>query len=466
MCFIRSGPKSVYNSHMTKQQKLILLVSIFATFVAGLDGSIVTVALPAIARDLGGGLVTQQWVVDAYLITLGALMLIAGSLSDIFGRKRILWIGLVWFGIASVLCAVAPTSEFLIIMRGIQGVAGALLVPSSLALIISAFRGPAEGKAIGTWTAWTGIAYIVGPLLGGLMVDTSTWRLIFGINVIPIAATLWLMRGMSDPEQTDKQASVDIFGAVLCAIGLGGPVYALIEHGHYGWSSPQVYLPLVIGIITFAGYLFYERRSKHPMLPLEVFKVRNFAVGNVATLAIYAALSVATFLIALFLQQVWGFSALMSGLALLPVTILMFLLSSRFGALAGKYGPRLFMGAGPIIAGVGFLYMTLVGNSVSYWQYIFPGVLVFGIGLSITVAPLTAAILGSIEARHAGVGSAINNAVARIAGLIAVAAIGLVTGVTLDVPAFQRGMLATALLLIIGGIVSAIGITNRQVQQK
>lgn len=450
---------------MTKQQRLVLLVSIFATFVAGLDGSIVTVALPAIAHELGGGLVTQQWVVDAYLITLGALMLIAGSLSDIFGRKRILQIGLVWFGIASIFCAVAPNPELLIIMRAVQGIAGAMLVPSSLALIISMFSGAAQGKAIGTWTAWTGIAYILGPLLGGIMVDTSTWRLIFGINVIPIAATLWLMRGMSDPERTDKRARVDILGAILCAAGLGGTVYALIEQVHYGWANPQVYIPLVVGVFTFAAYLWYERRSEHPMLPLEVFKVRNFAVGNVATLAIYAALSVATFLIALFLQQVWGFSALMSGLSLLPVTILMFLLSSRFGALAGKFGPRLFMGVGPIIAGIGFLYMTLVGNNVSYWQYIFPGVLVFGIGLSMTVAPLTAAILGSIEARHAGVGSAINNAVARIAGLVAIAAIGVVTGVTLDVSAFQRGMLATALLLIVGGVISVIGITNKQLPQ-
>ena len=456
----------LYNEHMTKLQKIVLLVSIFATFVAGLDGSAVTVALPAIATELGGGLVTQQWVVDAYLITLGALMLIAGSLSDIYGRKRILAIGLAGFGVTSLLCAIAPTAEFLIIARAVQGVSGALLVPSSLALIISAFSGPAQGKAIGTWTAWTGIAYLVGPLLGGLLVDLLSWRLIFAINIPAVALTLLMMRRMNLPDATNQHAKVDMFGAVLCAVGLGGPVYALIEQANYGWNSPLVYVPLVVGLLSFAAYLLYERRSSHPMLPLDIFKVRNFAIGNLATTAIYAALSIGTFLITVFLQQVWQFSAVMSGLALLPLTIIMFVLSARFGALAGTYGPRFFMAAGPILAGVGFMLMALSGSEPAYWQQIFPGVLLFGVGLAMTVAPLTAAVLGSIHAEQAGIGSAVNNAVARVAGLIGVAAIGIVLGATLDAGGFQRGMVATGLLLIVGGVISGFGITNKTRQQQ
>jgi len=443
-------------------QKVVLLVSIFATFVAGLDGSGVTVALPAIASELGGGLTTQQWVVDAYLITLGALMLIAGSLSDIYGRKKILTVGLAGFGITSLLCAIAPTAEFLIVTRAVQGVSGALLVPSSLALIVSAFSGPAQGKAIGTWTAWTGIAYVVGPLLGGLLVDFMSWRLIFAINIPAVIATLVIMSRLRTPDPKNEQVRVDIFGAVLCAVGLGGPVYALIEQANYGWGSPLVYVPLVVGALSFTGYLLYERRSSHPMLPLGIFTVRNFAVGNLATTAIYAALSIGTFLITVFLQQVWQFSAVMAGLAMLPVTVLMFALSSRFGSLAGKFGPRLFMGLGPLVAGCGFLYMAIAGTEPAYWQTILPGVLLFGVGLAITVAPLTAAVLGSIHPNQAGIGSAVNNAVARVAGLVGVAAIGVVTGVTLDPASFQRGVVATGALLIAGGVISAIGITNKQ----
>jgi EmrB/QacA subfamily drug resistance transporter len=445
---------------MTKQQRVVLLVSIFATFVAGLDGSAVTVALPAIANELGGGLVTQQWVVDAYLITLGALMLIAGSLSDIFGRKKTLAIGLAGFGITSLLCAVAPTADFLIIARAIQGVSGALLVPSSLALIIGAFSGPTQSKAIGTWTAWTGIAYLVGPLLGGVLVDLLSWRLIFAINIPAVLITLFFMRSLQLPDVTSQRTKVDLFGTALCAVGLGGPVYALIEQAHYGWASPMVYGPLIVGILSFAGYLLYERRSSHPMLPLDIFKVRNFAVGNIATTVIYAALSIGTFLVTVFLQQVWQFSAVMAGLALLPVTLIMFSLSSRFGALAGKFGPRFFMGFGPILGGLGFLLMMLAGDQPAYWQAIFPGVVLFGVGLSITVAPLTAAVLGSIKPAQAGIGSAVNNAVARVAGLVGVATLGIVIGTTVDTASFQRGVLVTGLLLIAGGLVSVIGITN------
>ena len=432
-----------------------------ASFVAFLDGSVINVALPAITAEFNSGLSVQQWVVDAYLITLGSLILVAGSLSDLFGRKRILELGLIGFAITSILCAVAPTSEFLIVSRGLQGIAGALLVPSSLALIISTFKGQAQGKAIGSWTAWTGISFIIGPLVGGLLVDAGSWRLIFAINIIPILVTLWLMRKLEIPEKTRSGTKLDVYGALLCAIGLGGTVYALIEQPNYGWSSPLIFIPLIIGLLSLAVFFWHERRTRHPMLPLGLFSVRNFAIGNLATLAIYAGLSLGTFIIAIFVQQVGGYSATEAGLALIPITLIMFFLSSRFGALAGKYGPRLFMALGPILGAIGFLAMLWVDSSVSYWALL-PGIVIFGVGLSITVAPLTSAILGAIDDAQAGIGSAINNAVARIAGLLAIAAIGPIIGAQLDLDGFYRAVMVTAGLLLAGGIVSAIGIVNAQ----
>ena len=446
---------------MTKQQRLVLWISILASFVAFLDGSVINVALPAITAEFNSGLSVQQWVVDAYLITLGSLILVAGSLSDLFGRKRILELGLIGFAITSILCAVAPTSEFLIVSRGLQGIAGALLVPSSLALIITTFKGQAQGKAIGSWTAWTGISFIIGPLVGGLLVDAGSWRLIFAINIIPILVTLWLMRKLEIPEKTRSGTKLDVYGALLCAIGLGGTVYALIEQPNYGWSSPLIFIPLIIGLLSLAVFFWHERRTRHPMLPLGLFSVRNFAIGNLATLAIYAGLSLGTFIIAIFVQQVGGYSATEAGLALIPITLIMFFLSSRFGALAGKYGPRLFMAVGPILGAIGFLAMLWVDSSVSYWALL-PGIVIFGVGLSITVAPLTSAILGAIDDAQAGIGSAINNAVARIAGLLAIAAIGPIIGAQLDLDGFYRAVMVTAGLLLAGGIVSAIGIVNAQ----
>ncbi len=457
---------------MSKQLRLLLVISILASFVAFLDSSVVNVALPAITKDLGGGLTAQQWIVDAYLLTLGSFILIAGSLSDLFGRKKILTTGLIGFLVTSILCALAPNTTFLIVMRAFQGFAGALLVPSSLAMIISAFSGEAQGKAIGTWTAWTGISFIIGPLIGGFLVDSASWRWVFGINIIPIAITLLLIKMLKLPEKLPPNTKVDFIGAILCAVGLGGPVYAFIEQPNYGWSNPMVYVPLIVGIIAMISFLFYEKIIKNPMLPLSLFKVRNFSVGNVATVAIYGGLSIAIFLLIIFVQSVGGYSALNAGLSFVPVTIILFILSPRFGALAGKYGPRLFMSLGPIIGAVGFLLLLRVDDSVAYWTQIFPGVLVFGLGLSMTVAPLTSAILGDIDARHAGVGSAVNNAVSRIAGLITIATIGLVIGaeaftgsVSHGVEAFHKGVVAMSVLLFLGGLISAIGITNRNRRQ-
>lgn len=452
----------LYTDGMTKQQKLVLVVSILGSFVAFLDGSVVNVALPAIMRDFGGGLSVQQWVVDAYLITLGALILIAGSLSDLFGRKRIFNFGLVGFGVASLLCAVAPNATFLIICRGLQGIAGALLVPSSLALIISAFPKAEQGKAIGSWTAWTGIAFIIGPLVGGALVDTVSWRLIFAINIVPIVVTLWLMRILEQPERVDEHTKVDLLGAILCTAGLGASVFALIEQPRYGWSSPGIFLPFALGLAVLIGFVLFEARSRHPMLPLELFRVRNFSVGNLATFSIYGGLAIATFIIVIFLQQVSGYSAFRAGLALLPTTIVMFLLSPRFGGLASRFGSRWFMAAGPIVASVGFLFMLRVQEHVHYLTQLFPGILLFAIGLSITVAPLTAAVLGDVDTRHAGMASAVNNAVARVAGLITVAIVGVIVGEQLTADSFHRVILVTAVLMFIGGVISAIGISNQQ----
>lgn len=441
-------------------QRIVLLVAILASFVAFLDGTIINVALPAISREFGGGLPVQQWVVDSYLLTLGAFILLAGSLSDAFGRVRILAIGLIGFGATSLLCAIAPSAEFLIVARALQGAAAALLVPSSLAIIISTFSGQAQAKAIGTWTAWTGTALIVGPLLGGLLVDTVSWRWVFGINVLPIAVTLWLLLKMEKQPAHLNRPRVDVVGAILAAVGLGGPVFALIEQGRYGWASPIVWVPLVVGIIAFGLFLWWESRTRDPMMPLSLFSSRNFSAGNIATVFIYGALGFGFFVIAIYLQQVAGWPATLAGLATLPPTIVMLLLSSRIGALAGKLGPRLFMTTGPIIGGIGFLLMLAVSAEVDYWLQLLPGLVIFGIGLSITVAPLTSAILGAIDSSQAGIGSAVNNAVARVAGLVAVACAGLILGDVLDLPGFHRAMFATAIALIIGGIVSWVGIRN------
>jgi EmrB/QacA subfamily drug resistance transporter len=411
---------------MTRAQRLVLVASILGSFVAFLDMSVVNVALPAISKKLGGGISAQQWIVDAYLVTLGSFILLAGSLSDLFGRKRVFAAGLIGFGVTSLLAAMARSTTMLIVARGLQGATGALLVPSSLAIIIANFSGPEQGKAIGTWTAWTGVAFIVGPLLGGALVDVGSWRWVFAINVLPIAATLVVLARIPAETRRTDGSPIDLPGAVLCALGLGGIIYGLIEAPGRGWGVPGIYLPLAGGGLAFAAFLIYERSAPHPMLDFKLFASRNFAMGNVATAAIYAGLSAFTFVLTVYLQQVSGYSATASGMALLPVTVLMFLLSPVSGRLAGKHGPRWFMTFGPLIAAAGFLLMLRMHAHAAYFTEVLPGILMFGLGLACTVSPLTAAILGGIDQRHAGIGSAINNAIARVAGLLAVAAIGAI----------------------------------------
>jgi EmrB/QacA subfamily drug resistance transporter len=386
---------------------------------------------------------------------------LAGSLSDTFGRWVVLKVGLYGFAATSVLIALAPTAETLVILRGAQGIAGALLVPSSLAIIIATFRGAPQAKAIGSWTGWTSAAFLVGPLLGGLFVDFLNWRLVFAINIIPIAVTLVLIARLGEKNVRPEGGGIDWFGAVLGIIGLGGPVFALIEQANFGWTSPAIYLPFVLGLIALVAFILRQRTAKHPMIPLRLFSVRNFSIGNVSTTLVYGALSLGGFLITVFLQEVAGFSATAAGLAFLPMTLISIALSSFFGALAGKYGPRLFMGLGPIVGGIGYLLLMFgIGDDVNYWTQVLPGVVVFALGLTMTVAPLTAAILGSIPTEESGIGSAINNAISRIAGLIAIAFVGVIVGSQLNVDSFHRGLLVTAVLLVLGGVVSLLGIRN------
>lgn len=443
-----------------RRQRLVLVVAVLSSFIAFLDGTVVNVALPAIVGELGGGLATQQWIVNAYLLTLGSVILIAGSLSDAYGRRRVLFWGLIGFGVTSVACALAPSAGILIGARALQGVAGALLVPSSLALILSAFSGAGQSRAIGVWTASTGTAFLIGPALGGVLVDLGSWRLVFALNFLPILLTLFLLGRLAADAPPVVGTRVDSLGAVLGVIGLGLPVFALIERGALGVTHPLIWGSFAVGVVALAAFFRHESRTPQPMLPLSLFAVRNFRVGNVATVLIYGALTVGTFVLTLFLQQVAGYSATFAGLALLPVVVLGILLSSLFGSLAGRFGPRLFMSVGPVLGGLGYLLLLRVDDSGAYWSAVFPALVVFGLGQAITVAPLTAAVLGSIAARRAGIASAVNNAVSRVAGLMAVAAVSLVIGAELDVAGFHRAIAAAAILLIAGGIVSAIGIRN------
>jgi EmrB/QacA subfamily drug resistance transporter len=426
-----------------RSKRLTLVACILGSGIVFLDGTVVNVALPAIQRELGASLASQQWVVEAYLLTLSSLLLVGGSLDDLFERRTVFALGVAAFGVCSALCAAAPTVELLIAARALQGLAGALLVPSTLAIIMSTFGERERGAAIGSWTAWTGIATVIGPLAGGALIDGVSWRLIFVLNVPLVAVTLALTaRHVPRGESQQPGARVDLPGAALCALGLGGAVFALIEQPRLGWGSPAVLAAGLGGIAALAAFVAHERRTRDPMLPLALFRARNFAVGNLATLTMYAGLGGALFFLGLFLQQVAGYSALAAGAAFLPITVLMFTLSRRMGGLADRLGPRLFMGLGPLIAGAGLALMLRVDSSAPYASQLLPALAVFGLGLALTVAPLTATVLGAVDARHSGIASGANNAIARVAGLLAIAALG----------AFVAGRSATVINNKLGGL--------------
>jgi EmrB/QacA subfamily drug resistance transporter len=458
----------------------LIAVAVLASFVAFLDGSVVNLALPAIAADLAhtglAGLALQQWVVDGYLLALGALILVAGAVSDQFGRLTVLRTGLALFAVASLLCALAPTGWVLVAARCLQGVGAAFLVPSSLAMINARFTGAAQARAIGTWTAWTGTAFVVGPPLGGVLVDALNWRWVFGINIIPLAVTLYLTTKIrSDDIGPKRRARIDFVGATLCAVGLTAAVFALIEQQRLGLSHPAVSGGLVVGLACLVAFPFWERRAPNPMMPLHLFAARNFAVGNLATMFLYAAVSLGMLLVALFLQESVGLSATQAGLATLPLPVLSFFLARPFGTLAGLHGPRVYMAVGPLVAAAGFLLLALslppsvASAPFDFWTQMLPGLLVFGVGLSITVSPLTAAVLAAVDPAQSGIGSAINNAVSRIAGLVAVAFTGVIIGATGvsgfapgDFAGFRQGAVVVAVLFAVAGLISAVGISNAQ----
>jgi EmrB/QacA subfamily drug resistance transporter len=408
-------------------KRLSLLAAIMGSFVVGLDATVVNVALPAISDDLGGGLAGQQWVSNAYLLTLGSLILIGGSLGDLLGERRIFTIGVAGFGLMSVVCALAPSIEVLVGGRALQGVFGALLTPSALAVIVSAFPPDERGGAIGSWTAWSGIATVIGPLAGGYLVDAISWRWIFAINVPFVIATLVIV-AVAVPERVraGRREPIDVFGAVLCALGLAGPVFALIRQPELGWTAPGVLVPGLAGLALLGAFLAWEGRAPHPMLPLGLFRRRNFSAGNAETFLMYGGLSITFFFLVLYLQQVAGYDAMQAGLATLPTTLVMFTLSKRAGRLADRFGPRWFMGFGPLVAAAGLAWLSRIGATVDYWTDVLPGLLLFSLGLSATVAPLTATVLADADESNAGIASGVNNAIARVAGLLAIAALGAV----------------------------------------
>src|SRR3954453_5824314 len=416
-------------SSMTRQRKrLVLIACIRGTAVVTVDSTVVNVALPAISNDLGGGLAGQQWTSNAYLVTLGSLLLIGGSLGDLFGERRVFALGIGAFGATSLLCALAPSIELLVLGRALQGVAGALLTPSALAVIVAVFPEAERGRAVGAWTAWGGIGTVLGPLIGGQLVDAASGRWIFAINVPLVIGTIVLiMRVVPQARETDSRAKVDVMGAALCALGLAGMTFGLIEQPLKGFGDPVVFLPLAIGAALFIGFLVYEEiGTDAPMLPLDLFRRRNFSAGNVETFAMYGGLGMLFFFLILFLQQVAGFTALEAGASSLPVTIVMLLLSMRFGAMADKYGPRFFMGVGPLIAAAGLALLLRIDADVNYFIDLLPAMLLFALGLSMTVAPLTATVLSDADEHNAGIASGVNNAIARVAALVAIAAVGAV----------------------------------------
>ena len=455
------------------QGRLILLATILGSGVAQLDATVVNVALPRIGTDLHAGLASLQWVVNAYALTLAALILVGGSLGDRLGRRRIYLLGVIWFAAASAICAVAPDANVLIAARALQGIGGALLTPGSLAIIEASFVKSDRSAAVGAWSGLGGVATAAGPVIGGLLVAAEPWgwRLIFLLN-LPLSLTVVLVGSRHIPESRDDAppGRLDYVGAALAAIGLAGLVAGLTEGPSKHWP-PLVIAALIGGLVLLAAFVVVERGKEHPMLPLDLFAIRDFSVTNGLTFVVYAALGGALFLLPLQLQRGSGYSPAAAGASLLPITAVMLVLSARMGRLAQRIGPRPQLAIGPVVVAAGFVLMTRIGSSAPYVTTVLPAALVLALGLAVTVAPLTSTVLGAAPDRQAGVASAVNNTVARAAGLLAVAVLPGLAGIDEDAythPAalssgFHRAVLIAAGLCVAGGVTAALGLRARTI---
>lgn len=445
------------------QGRWLLTATVLGSSLAFLDGSIVNIALPAIQRDLGSGVAGLQWTINAYTLTLAALILVGGSLGDRLGRRRVFVTGVVWFAGASLLCAVSPTIETLIAARAFQGVGAALLTPGSLALISASMDEEDRGAAIGVWSGLAGVTTAVGPLLGGWLVETVSWRAVFYLNLPLAAAVVWIsLHHVPESKDDGVEGRIDYAGAFLTAAGLAALTYGLVDS--------QV-VPALAGVVLLVAFVLQQRHSPHALVPLKLFANRTFTAANLTTFAVYGALSGAMLLLVLELQYVSGYSPLQSGVATLPITIMMLLFSARAGRLGQRIGPRLPMTIGPMIAALGLLLLTPIGRHAPYVTSVLPGVLVFGVGLVFLVAPLTTAVLGAAPQEQSGIASGINNAVARTASLLSVAALPPIAGISgadfadpaVFSPGFRVGTLICAGLLVAAGVVSASLIRNKEV---
>jgi EmrB/QacA subfamily drug resistance transporter len=447
----------------------VLLATVLGSAIASIDATVVGIALPAIGRDFHASLGALQWVVTGYTLTLAGLLLMAGALGDKYGRKEVFVIGVGWFAIASLLCGVAPSVGFLIGARALQGVGAALLTPGSLAILEAVFRPEDRGKAIGAWSGFSGVGTAVGPFLGGWLVAAASWRWIFAIN-LPIAVVVIAVTLRHVPESRDPAATgpIDLAGGALVTLGLIGLTYGLIQGPGGHWGDPLVLAALLGGLVLLAAFIWWERRTPSPMLPLNLFRSGQFTSANVVTFVVYGGIGGALFLLPIQLQEVSGYSALESGIALLPVTAITLALSQRSGALAARIGPRLQMSAGPVLVGVGLGLFTLITESGNYVTEVLPGVVVFGFGLAVAVAPLTSTVLAAVPAEHAGMASAVNNDVARAAALIAVALLPAAGGLTGDAyqhkdvfsAGFHTASLIAGGLCVAGGLLAAVTIRN------